>query len=166
MVGWHHWVSGHGFEQTPGDSEGQGSLACCSLGVSKSWTRLRDWAAITTTLLGSWLKAPYNKTDEQEKYKRIFIINNMCTSCIHGRYPENWVTPGNTSSHHLKYHLQGKTKERWWMGEGHLWEVTRKIIVNKGMIAAHIWVNAFSNDKSFEKFRIILLFQVQTRRHA
>ena len=65
-------------------------------GVSKSWTQLRHWAAITTTLLGSWLKAPCNKTDEQEKYKRIFIINNMCTSCIHGRYPENWVTPGNT----------------------------------------------------------------------
>ena len=30
MVGWHHWLNGHEFEQTPGDSEGQGSLACCS----------------------------------------------------------------------------------------------------------------------------------------
>ena len=30
MVGWHHQLSGHEFEQTPGDSEGQGSLACCS----------------------------------------------------------------------------------------------------------------------------------------
>ena len=30
MVGWHHQLSGHDFEQTPGDSEGQGSLACCS----------------------------------------------------------------------------------------------------------------------------------------
>ena len=30
MVGWHHQVNGHEFEQTPGDSEGQGSLACCS----------------------------------------------------------------------------------------------------------------------------------------
>ena len=29
-VGWHHQLSGHEFEQTPGDSEGQGSLACCS----------------------------------------------------------------------------------------------------------------------------------------
>ena len=29
MVGWHHWRSGHEFEQTPGDSEGQGRLACC-----------------------------------------------------------------------------------------------------------------------------------------
>ena len=27
MVGWHHWLNGHEFEQIPGDSEGQGSLA-------------------------------------------------------------------------------------------------------------------------------------------
>ena len=30
MVGWHHQLNGHEFEQTPGDSEGQGSLMCCS----------------------------------------------------------------------------------------------------------------------------------------
>ena len=30
MVGWHHQLNGHEFEQTPGDSEGQGSLVCCS----------------------------------------------------------------------------------------------------------------------------------------
>ena len=31
MVGWYHWLHGHEFEQTPGNSEGQGSLMCCSL---------------------------------------------------------------------------------------------------------------------------------------
>ena len=30
-VGWHHELSGHEFEQTLGDGEGQGSLVCCSL---------------------------------------------------------------------------------------------------------------------------------------
>jgi len=29
MVGWHHQLNGHGFEQVHGDSEGQGGLACC-----------------------------------------------------------------------------------------------------------------------------------------
>ena len=29
MSGWHHRLDGHEFEQTLGDSEGQGSLACC-----------------------------------------------------------------------------------------------------------------------------------------
>ena len=28
MVGWHHRLNGHESEQTPGDSEGQGSLVC------------------------------------------------------------------------------------------------------------------------------------------
>ena len=30
MVGWHHQLNGHEFEQTPRDGEEQGSLACCS----------------------------------------------------------------------------------------------------------------------------------------
>ena len=30
MVGWHHQLNGHEFEQAPGDGEGEGSLACCS----------------------------------------------------------------------------------------------------------------------------------------
>ena len=27
MIGWHHQLNGHEFEQTPGDNKGQGSLA-------------------------------------------------------------------------------------------------------------------------------------------
>ena len=34
MVGWHHWLSGHGFGWTPGVGDGQGGLACCD-----SWGR-------------------------------------------------------------------------------------------------------------------------------
>ena len=30
MVGWHHCLNGHEFELTPGDSKGQGNLACCN----------------------------------------------------------------------------------------------------------------------------------------
>ena len=30
MVGWDHRLNGHEFEQTPGNSEGQGILTCCS----------------------------------------------------------------------------------------------------------------------------------------
>ena len=37
LVGWHHGLSGHEFEQTPGASEGQASLAWCSpLGCKES----------------------------------------------------------------------------------------------------------------------------------
>ena len=34
MVGWHHWLEGHGFGWTPGVCDGQGGLACCG-----SWGR-------------------------------------------------------------------------------------------------------------------------------
>ena len=44
MVGWHHRLNGHEFEQTLGDSEGQGSRARCKIhGFTKSWTLLSDW---------------------------------------------------------------------------------------------------------------------------
>ena len=48
MIEWHHQLNGHESEQTLGDSEGQGSLLCCS-----PWChRVRhDWVT-TTTLTG------------------------------------------------------------------------------------------------------------------
>ena len=42
MVRWHHRLNGHGFEQTPGDSEGQEAWCATVHGVTKCWTRLRD----------------------------------------------------------------------------------------------------------------------------
>ena len=46
MVGWHHWLDGHEFEQALGVGDGQGSLACCSPWVTKYWTWLRDWTEL------------------------------------------------------------------------------------------------------------------------
>ena len=46
MVGWHHRLDGHGFGWTPGVGDGQGGLACCTHGVSKSRTRLSDWTEL------------------------------------------------------------------------------------------------------------------------
>ena len=39
MVGWHHWLSGHEFEQAPGDGEAQGNLV--SMGLQRVG---HDWA--------------------------------------------------------------------------------------------------------------------------
>ena len=41
MVGRHHRLNGHEFEQAPGVGDGQGSLACCSL-RGHSRTQLSD----------------------------------------------------------------------------------------------------------------------------
>ena len=50
MVGWHHWLKGHEFKQTLGDSEGQGSLVCCSPWHRKESYMTSDW---TTTKAGT-----------------------------------------------------------------------------------------------------------------
>ena len=42
MVGLHHQLNGHEFEQAPGDGQGQGSLVCCS---SRLQRVVHDWAA-------------------------------------------------------------------------------------------------------------------------
>ena len=50
MVGWHHWLNGHEFEQALGVGDGQGGLACCgSWGHKESdmteqlnWTELKE----------------------------------------------------------------------------------------------------------------------------
>ena len=44
MVEWHHQLSVHEFEQTLGDGEGQGGLACCSSWGYKE-TQLKNWTA-------------------------------------------------------------------------------------------------------------------------
>ena len=39
MVGWHHRLDGHEFEQALGDAEGQEAWRAAVHGVTKSWTR-------------------------------------------------------------------------------------------------------------------------------
>ena len=74
MVGWHHLLNGNEFEQCPGDGEGQGSLACCSL-----WTR-KD-----------------SDMTEQAKQANMFIYLNIVAvvhllSCV-----QFFVTPWTTA---------------------------------------------------------------------
>ena len=42
MVGWHHQLNGHEFEQALGVGDGQGGLACCDSLGPKSRTPLSD----------------------------------------------------------------------------------------------------------------------------
>ena len=45
MVGWHHWLDGHEFEQTLGIGDGEAWCAAVH-GVAKSWTWLSDWTEL------------------------------------------------------------------------------------------------------------------------
>ena len=61
MVGWHHRLNGHETEQTPGDSEGQGSLARCS-----PWGGKEQYAA-----------EQLNNRKGRENPARLLCIGNM-----------------------------------------------------------------------------------------
>ena len=51
LVGWHHWLDGHEFEQAPGAGDGQGGLACCSL-----WSRKEsDTTEQLTWTVSGWV---------------------------------------------------------------------------------------------------------------
>ena len=56
MVGWHHQLSGHEFEWTPGVGDGQKSLACCSpWGLKESETNEQlNWTELKDNLIGRW----------------------------------------------------------------------------------------------------------------
>ena len=49
IVGWHHWINQHEFEQALGVGDGQGSLVCFSLwssGVRQDWATELNWTFV------------------------------------------------------------------------------------------------------------------------
>ena len=58
MVGWHHWLDGHEFEQTLGDNEEHWSLVCCSPWDAKSQIGFSDWTTTNTFFLIKCLIIP------------------------------------------------------------------------------------------------------------
>ena len=53
MVGWHHWLNGCEFEQTPRSSEGWEAWRAAVHGVTRSGTWPGNWTTVTET----WMKA-------------------------------------------------------------------------------------------------------------
>ena len=102
MVRWHHCLNAYEFEQTPKDSEGQGSLACCNprgRRVSQSRIQFSDW----TTLQGlpwnsSFLFYPVSLIQAP---KPVFQFSSVAQSCPTFCDPMNRSTPGLPVHHQL-----------------------------------------------------------------
>ena len=71
MIGRHLQLNGHGFEQTLGDSEGQGSLVCCSL-----WGRKGSRHNLAT------------EQQQQMESRRIVLMNQFAGQQWRCRYRE------------------------------------------------------------------------------
>ena len=57
VVGWHHQLNAHESEETRGDSDGQGSLGCCSSWSHNGWTTANVTGAVLRALqvLNDWI---------------------------------------------------------------------------------------------------------------
>ena len=83
MVRWHHRLDGHEFEQTLWDSEGQGSLVCCSPWGCKELDTA-EWLSNNST---------YIRVSDQ--------IRSVAQSCLTLCDPMNRSTPGHPVHHQL-----------------------------------------------------------------
>ena len=71
IVGWHHRLDGHEFEQTPGVGDGQGSLACCSPRGHKE----------------SDMPERLNSSIENMRMLCLVMTGGMAVPCIQGKLP-------------------------------------------------------------------------------
>ena len=70
--GWHHRLNGHGFEQAPGDGEGQGSLVCCG-----PWGGKESDAIQPSHPLSSPSSPAFNHSQHQDLFQRVSSSNRV-----------------------------------------------------------------------------------------
>ena len=92
MVAWHHRLNGHEFEQTLGDTEGQGSL------VSESCSVVSD------SLQPRGLYSPWNSPDQNTGVGRL--------SLLQGIFPIQGSNPGLPHCRQILYQLSHKGSPR------------------------------------------------------
>ena len=90
MVGWHHQLDRHEFEQTLGDGEGQGGLVCCDHGVTKSRTWLSNWTT--------------NKVSKRKK-RDTKTVGGFHKS----QFPITFTCSSYGDSHHIQWSINGCT---------------------------------------------------------
>ena len=93
MVGWHHWLDGHEFEQALGVGDGQGSLACCSPWGHKELDMIEQ----------------LNWTLSYHEFHGTDFIRYHC-QCVFGLT----LTWGMVPSSSLRVAASSFVKEEWW----------------------------------------------------
>ena len=130
MVGWHHRLDGHEFEQALGDGDGERSLECSSR-VTKSWTCLSNWADWTDMYGYGWFTF-LNSRNWHSGLKQLFPEGSVGKGSVCnagdpvdiGSIPGLQRSPGEGSDNQLQYSCLGNPKHggAWWatvQGAGH-----------------------------------------------
>ena len=77
IVGWHHWLDGHEFEQALGVGDGQGSMACCSPwgGKESDMTDRLNWTEHNILRKQSQEKVGQRRSGERAEQKSGLNLN-------------------------------------------------------------------------------------------
>ena len=112
-VGWHHWPNGHEFEQTLGDVEWQGSLACCS-----PWgCRVRhDWVTQQQQQIVTWSYWVKSEWEGGASHSGLPHEGNSCL--VHSEWAKEV---------HLHYNLGSKIRSQLLCLSGMCWRL-RKLL--------------------------------------
>ena len=88
MVGWHHRLNGLDFEQTLGDREGQGNVACCSPWVAKCRTWPNYWTRTTSRVFLNLTEYNIQSTNPSQ----LGYTGRSWWYCFSSLYPWHWPT--------------------------------------------------------------------------
>ena len=123
MVGWHHRLDGHEFEQAPGVGDGQGSLACCSpWGRKESDTteRLNSTELKIVKMVNFIICVFYHTC-----IKHVFITikihvtslsrNSANYACVHAKLLQLCLTLCNPMDHQAPLSM-GFSRQKYWGG--------------------------------------------------
>jgi len=103
MVGWHHRLNGHKFEQAPGVGDWQGSLVCCSRWGHKeldttewlNWTIIgaftKSWSFCSCNIRGHWSQITLTN----------IVFSSVAQLCLTLCDPMNQSMPGFPVHHQL-----------------------------------------------------------------
>ena len=107
MVGWHHWLDGHEFEQALGVGDGQRNLACCSPWGLKELERLSDWTELSPSSVCSLHHRPISLRWGVETKKGVYSGSHwqrrsvQSLSCV-WLFDKTWST-GDGNGKPLQY---------------------------------------------------------------
>ena len=96
-VEWHHWLHGHEFEKTQGDSDGQRSLACCSPRGHKE-SDMTEW--LTKKEICRRWSCFYNSEvcRRRSHRRRPASTNPLCTDKQRNASQDSWILGSNPVS--------------------------------------------------------------------